>query len=121
MRRTWEATSEREGCAATQVLGQGQPFQGFGSKINEPLRFLREALAEGTLQGGDWVVFTDAFDTFFGASAASFAAAAAAVPAGVVLFSVRAPRREGEREREREWTWWAHTGGGNALAFKPPT
>jgi hypothetical protein len=25
-----------------------------------------------------------------------------------------------EREREREWTWWAHTGGGNALAFKPP-
>jgi hypothetical protein len=103
------------------VLGQGQPFRGFGSKINASLRFLREALAEGTLQGGDWVVFTDAFDTFFGASAASFAAAAAAVPAGVVLFSVRAPRREGEREREREWTWWAHTGGGNALAFKPPT
>jgi hypothetical protein len=24
------------------------------------------------------------------------------------------------REREREWAWWAHTGGGNALAFKPP-
>jgi hypothetical protein len=21
-------------------------------------------------------------------------------------------------ERERAWTWWAHTGGGNALAFK---
>jgi hypothetical protein len=20
----------------------------------------------------------------------------------------------------REWTWWAHTGGGNALAFKQP-
>jgi hypothetical protein len=27
---------------------------------------------------------------------------------------------EREREREREWPWWAHTGGGNALAFKPP-
>jgi hypothetical protein len=26
-----------------------------------------------------------------------------------------------EREREREWTGWAHTGGGNALAFKQPT
>jgi hypothetical protein len=25
------------------------------------------------------------------------------------------------RERERERTWWAHTGGGNALAFKPPS
>jgi hypothetical protein len=24
-------------------------------------------------------------------------------------------------ERESEWTWWAHTGGGNALAFKQPT
>ena len=23
--------------------------------------------------------------------------------------------------RGREWTWWAHTGGGNALAFKQPT
>jgi hypothetical protein len=23
------------------------------------------------------------------------------------------------RERERERTWWTHTGGGNALAFKP--
>ena len=23
--------------------------------------------------------------------------------------------------REREWTWWAHTGGGKALAFKQPT
>jgi hypothetical protein len=21
----------------------------------------------------------------------------------------------------REWSWWAHTGGGNALAFKQPT
>jgi hypothetical protein len=29
--------------------------------------------------------------------------------------------REKEREREREGTWWAHTGGGNALAFKQPT
>jgi hypothetical protein len=28
---------------------------------------------------------------------------------------------ERERERERERTWWAHTGGGNALAFKQPT
>jgi hypothetical protein len=28
--------------------------------------------------------------------------------------------RERERERERECTWWAHMGGGNALAFKPP-
>jgi hypothetical protein len=26
-----------------------------------------------------------------------------------------------EREREREGTWWTHTGGGNALAFKQPT
>jgi tRNA U38,U39,U40 pseudouridine synthase TruA len=26
----------------------------------------------------------------------------------------------GEREKEGEWTWWAHTGGGNALAFKQP-
>jgi hypothetical protein len=25
------------------------------------------------------------------------------------------------REREREWAWWAHTGGGNALAVKQPT
>jgi hypothetical protein len=24
------------------------------------------------------------------------------------------------RVRERECTWWAHTGGGNALAFKQP-
>ena len=24
-------------------------------------------------------------------------------------------------QRWREWTWWAHTGGGNALAFKQPT
>jgi hypothetical protein len=22
-------------------------------------------------------------------------------------------------QREREWTWWAHTGGGKAVAFKP--
>ena len=22
---------------------------------------------------------------------------------------------------EREWSWWAHTRGGNALAFKQPT
>jgi hypothetical protein len=22
---------------------------------------------------------------------------------------------------EREWTWWTHAGGGNALAFKPPS
>jgi hypothetical protein len=22
---------------------------------------------------------------------------------------------------QREWTWWAHTGGGNAPAFKPPS
>jgi hypothetical protein len=22
---------------------------------------------------------------------------------------------------EREWTWWAHTGGGNVLAFKQPS
>jgi hypothetical protein len=28
---------------------------------------------------------------------------------------------EREREREREGTWWAHTGGGNALAFTQPT
>jgi hypothetical protein len=26
-----------------------------------------------------------------------------------------------ERRSQREWTWWAHTGGGNALAFKQPT
>ena len=38
----------------------------------------------------------------------------------------REREREGERERkrergrEREWSWWAHTRGGNALAFKPP-
>jgi hypothetical protein len=25
------------------------------------------------------------------------------------------------REGVREWTWWARTGGGNALAFKQPT
>ena len=75
-----------------QVLGQGQPFQGFGSKILQPLQYLRTALAEGTLAQEDLVVFTDAFDTFFGASAASFAAAAAkAVPHGAVLFSVRTP------------------------------
>jgi hypothetical protein len=29
--------------------------------------------------------------------------------------------RERERERERELSWWTHTGGGNALAFKQPT
>ena len=27
----------------------------------------------------------------------------------------------GVRERERERTWWDHTGGGHALAFKQPT
>ena len=32
--------------------------------------------------------------------------------------TVRACKRERERERER--TWWTHTGGGNALAFKQP-
>ena len=26
-----------------------------------------------------------------------------------------------ERTKERKWIWWAHTGGGNALAFKQPT
>jgi hypothetical protein len=33
----------------------------------------------------------------------------------------REGEREREREREREGTWWAHTGAGNALAFKQPT
>jgi hypothetical protein len=37
----------------------------------------------------------------------------------------RETERQRERERERETktergSWWAHTGGGNALAFKPP-
>jgi UDP-N-acetylmuramate-alanine ligase len=27
----------------------------------------------------------------------------------------------GATQREREWAWWAHTGRGNALAFKQPT
>jgi hypothetical protein len=32
-----------------------------------------------------------------------------------------APRtRPNSAGREREWTWWADTGGGNALASKPP-
>jgi S-adenosylmethionine:tRNA-ribosyltransferase-isomerase (queuine synthetase) len=31
----------------------------------------------------------------------------------------RVSTRAVPREREREWTWWAHAGGGNALAFKP--
>jgi hypothetical protein len=26
--------------------------------------------------------------------------------------------RERETESNREWTWWAHTGGGKALAYK---
>ena len=38
------------------------------------------------------------------------------------MYQVRAvPTTERERERERERTWWAHTGGGHALAFKQPT
>ena len=32
-----------------------------------------------------------------------------------------AKRLEKVRARERERSWWAHTGGGNALAFKQPT
>jgi hypothetical protein len=31
----------------------------------------------------------------------------------------RFPSREGASVRE--WTWWAHTGGGHALAFTQPT
>jgi hypothetical protein len=43
----------------------------------------------------------------------------------VVLDSPRPSRRHSLRESravgEREWTWWAHAGGGNALAFKQTT
>ena len=31
---------------------------------------------------------------------------------------VRTPH--GVNQRLREWSWWTHTGGGNALAFKQP-
>jgi hypothetical protein len=37
-----------------------------------------------------------------------------------ILHRMRTVRALPLPEREREWTWWTHTGGGNALAFKPP-
>jgi hypothetical protein len=40
---------------------------------------------------------------------------------GACEVCVRESEREGEGEIKREWSWWAHTGGGNALAFKQPT
>jgi hypothetical protein len=35
------------------------------------------------------------------------------------LLRVSAAHLFAARERERERTWWAHTGGGEAFAFKP--
>jgi hypothetical protein len=36
-----------------------------------------------------------------------------------VMLSCGSRMQVSRRETEREWSWWAHAGGGNTLAFKP--
>jgi hypothetical protein len=42
-------------------------------------------------------------------------------PASPAASPVLDGRMDGRVRTPAEWTWWAHTGGGNALAFKQRT